>query len=227
MTSLFESKETRAVTIQDPPKENPVREENASKRKLLETAMELIWESSYGSVSVDDICAKSRVNKGSFYHFYRSKSDLTAAAMERHWEHQRSTMDAIFSPSAPALERIDKYCQVVIEDQRRQYETFGKVLGCPFCSVGSELSTRNEQIRLKAEQMNQRTIKYFESAIRDLWIEGLIEVKDITELARAVQSFVTGVLTQAKIENSFRQVEGLDHGVKRLLGLKQEVASIA
>jgi hypothetical protein len=30
-----------------------------------------------------------------------------------------------------------------------------------------------------------------------------------------------------KIENSFKQIEGLHHGVARLLGLKQEVAAAA
>jgi TetR/AcrR family transcriptional regulator, transcriptional repressor for nem operon len=106
-----------------------MKRECESKQKLLEKAMELIWESSYGSVSVDDICAKSGVNKRSFYYFYKSKSDLTAAAMERHWEQQRSIMDAIFSAATPALEQLDRYCQAIIDDQRKQYETFGKVLG--------------------------------------------------------------------------------------------------
>jgi TetR/AcrR family transcriptional repressor of nem operon len=46
----------------------------------------MIWESSYGSVSVDDICTKAGVNKGSFYYAFKSKSDLAVAAFERHWE---------------------------------------------------------------------------------------------------------------------------------------------
>jgi TetR/AcrR family transcriptional repressor of nem operon len=40
-----------------------MKPESETKRKLLETAVELIWESSYGSVSVDDICTKAGVNK--------------------------------------------------------------------------------------------------------------------------------------------------------------------
>src|SRR5271163_1018396 len=187
-----------------------MKQESESKRKLLEAAMEMIWESSYGSVSVDDICTKAGVNKGSFYYAFKSKSDLAVAAFERHWENKRPLMDKIFSPQVPPLERLDNYCQLIIKDQKAKYETFGKMLGCPFCSVGSELSTQDEKIRLKAEQMSQRMIKYNESLVRD-----------IAELAQELYSYVTGVLMQAKIDNNVKHVERLQHGVMRLLGIKQ------
>lgn len=187
--------------------------------------MEMIWESSYGSVSVDDICTKAGVNKGSFYYAFKSKSDLAVAAFERHWEHKQPKLDKIFSAQVPPLERLDNYCQVIIQDQKAKYETFGKMLGCPFCSVGSELSTQDENIRRKADQMSQRMLKYIESLVRDLAAAGLIEVRDITELAQEILSYITGVLMQAKIENNPKHVERLQHGLMRLLGLKQPLAA--
>ncbi len=203
-----------------------MRQESESKRKLLETAMEMIWESSYGSVSVDDICTKAGVNKGSFYYAFKSKSDLAVAAFERHWEHKQPLLDKIFSAQIPPLQRLDNYCQLIIKDQTEKYKSFGKMLGCPFCSVGSELSTQDEKIRLKAEQMSQRMLKYLESLIRDLASAGLIEVKDTTELAQEIGSYITGVLMQAKIDNSVKHVERLQHGVMRLLGLKELTAAV-
>jgi len=189
--------------------------------------MEMIWESSYGSVSVDDICTKAGVNKGSFYYAFKSKSDLAVAAFERHWEHKQPKLDKIFSAQVPPLERLDNYCQLIIQDQKAKYETFGKMLGCPFCSVGSELSTQDENIRRKADQMSQRMLKYIESLIRDLAAAGLIEVKDTAELSQEVGSYITGVLMQAKIENNPKHVERLQHGLMRLLGLKQPLAAVA
>lgn len=204
-----------------------MKQESESKRKLLETAMQMIWESSYGSVSVDDICTRAGVNKGSFYYAFKSKSDLAVAAFERHWENKRPLMDKIFSPQIPPLERLDNYCQSIINSQKEKYQSFGKMLGCPFCSVGSELSTQDEKIRLKADQMTQRMLKYIESLVRDLAAAGLIEVKDTTELAQEIYSYVTGVLMQAKIENNVNHVERLQHGVMRLLGIKQLTAAAA
>ena len=204
-----------------------MKQESESKRKLLETAMAMIWESSYGSVSVEDICIRAGVNKGSFYYAFKSKSDLAVAAFERHWENKRPKLDKIFSPQIPPLDRLDAYCQMIITDQKEKYASFGKMLGCPFCSVGSELSTQDEKIRLKAEQMSVRHIKYLESLVRDLAAAGLIEVKDTSELAQEIYSYVTGVLMQAKIENSVKHVERLQHGVMKLLGIKDLTAAAA
>ena len=198
-----------------------MKQENESKRKLLETAIHMIWESSYGSVSVDDICTKAGVNKGSFYYAFKSKSDLAVAAFERYWETKRAKLDAIFSPQTPPLEQLDKYCAAIIDDQRAKYESFGKMLGCPFCSIGSELSTQDENIRLKAEQITGRMLKYIESLVRDLAAEKLIETRNPVELARELSAYITGVLMQAKIDNNFKHVERLKHGMVRLLGLKQ------
>lgn len=202
-----------------------MKPESETKQKLLTVAMDLIWESSYGSVSVDDICSKAGVNKGSFYHAFKSKSDLAVAAFERQWEHKRPLLDQIFSAQLPPLERLERYCQLIVNDQKQKYQSFGKMLGCPFCSVGSELSTQDEKIRLKAEQMGARSLKYLESLVRDLASEGLVEAKDPRELAEEVLSYITGVLMQAKIENSVKHVERLQHGVMRHLGIKTEAAA--
>jgi len=204
-----------------------VKQESECKRKLLEAAMEMIWESSYGSVSVEDICAKAGVNKGSFYYAFKSKSDLAVAAVERHWENKQPKLDRIFSAQVPPLERLDKYCQMIIDDQRQKYESFGKMLGCPFCSVGSELSTQDEKIRLIADQMTKRRLRYIESLVRDLAAEGHIETRDTAELAQEIGSYITGVLMQAKLENSMKHVERLQHGIMRLLGIKELTATAA
>ena len=203
-----------------------MKPESETKQKLLTVAMDLIWESSYGSVSVDDICTKAGVNKGSFYHAFKSKSDLAVAAFERHWESKRPMMDQIFSAQVTPYERLEKYCQAIINDQKQKYQSFGKMLGCPFCSVGSELSTQDEKIRQKAEQMTLRLRKYLEALIDDLSKDGLIEVQDTTELAEEVLSYITGVLMQAKIENSVKHVERLQAGVMRHLGIKSPSVAV-
>ena len=79
-----------------------MKQESDTKQKLLSVAMDLIWESSYGSVSVDDICTKAGVNKGSFYYAFKSKSDLAVAAFERHWETKRPLLGSNFLRTNPA-----------------------------------------------------------------------------------------------------------------------------
>src|ERR1700733_12505245 len=98
-----------------------------TKQKLIDTALELIWKSSYGSVSVDDICKRADVKKGSFYHFFPSKIDLAIAAMEQSYQTIKPAYDTIFSPETPALERFDRLADFVYEAQQKSATKYGRV----------------------------------------------------------------------------------------------------
>ena len=113
------------------------------KERLTDAAMDLIWENSYGATSVDAICDRAGAKKGSFYYFFKSKSELAAAALEAEWRKRRSDMDRIFSPTVPPLERLDRYFDYVHDSLAERQSKCGSVLGCPLLAVGSEISTQD------------------------------------------------------------------------------------
>ncbi|MBC8572806.1 TetR/AcrR family transcriptional regulator [Jingyaoa shaoxingensis] len=47
-----------------------------TRRKIFNTALNLIKEKGFDKVSVDDICAACGVSKGAFYHHFKSKLDI-------------------------------------------------------------------------------------------------------------------------------------------------------
>ena len=47
-----------------------------TRRKIFNTALNLIKENGFDKVSVDDICAACGVSKGAFYHHFKSKLDI-------------------------------------------------------------------------------------------------------------------------------------------------------
>jgi TetR/AcrR family transcriptional regulator, transcriptional repressor for nem operon len=197
-----------------------------TKTKLLQTALELIWENSYGSVSVDDICGRAAVNKGSFYYAFKSKSELAIAAFEHHWNQKRPILDEIFSSQVAPLARLERYCDYVVEDQLVKYKKFGKLCGCPFSSVGSELSTQDEMIRRKAQELAERSMKYLSATLRDAIAEGSVEAREPVELARESFCYAKGLIMQAKIENDPEILKSLKKGVFRLVAVKP-LAAIA
>jgi TetR/AcrR family transcriptional repressor of nem operon len=201
-----------------------MKSECESKCRLLRMAMELIWESSYGSVSVDDICRAANVNKGSFYHFFPSKSDLTVAAMEADWKAKLPGLDAIFSPQLPPLVRLDRYCDGVIRCQESKLTTYGKICGCPMITLGGELSTQDEKIRLKAAEILQRYLRYLESAIRDAQSEGLVAEGNSREVASRVFSLFQGAMLQAKVLNDLGPLRNLKSNILRVLDTRIEAA---
>ena len=68
-----------------------------AKQRLMDAVLDLIWSGSYGSTTIDQICEKAGVKKGSFYYFFDSKAELAAEAIEASWQEKRSELDGIFS----------------------------------------------------------------------------------------------------------------------------------
>src|SRR5260370_36738782 len=154
-----------------------------SKLKLLRTAHELISQQSYRSVGVDQICEQSGVKKGSFYHFFRTKSDLTVAAYEYYWESFRHTLDRIFSADKPPLDRLDDYFNHGRQSQLVRLQKYGRLLGCPFVFLGSELSTQDESILRLAPKISECTCCNREPTRREAIELGDISAADRKALA--------------------------------------------
>ncbi len=197
-----------------------MKKTSETKEKLLQVAFDLIWDSSYGSVSVDDICKRAGINKGSFYHFFPSKADLAVEAYEEHWKEKRPELDRIFSAQVPALERIQNWCQYIYEGQKQKAEKYGHVCGCPYASVGTEIATQDEKIRIKSEHLMHCGRKYVENAIADAIREGSVTVKDPVTASQRVYSVCLGMLVEARIQNNLDILRDLEPTILGLIGAK-------
>jgi len=191
-------------------------------------ALDLIWEESYGTVTIDDICTRADVKKGSFYYFFKSKADLATEALERMWvEESKPKMDSIFSPSVEPLDRITAYLKHLHEFQAEVKLVHGKVLGCPVMTVGSETCNCQETSVVidKIREIFARKRRYYESAIRDAVASGAIEPCDPAEKAAALSGLVEGILTQARILNDTEIIRALPELAPRILGAKKQTSA--
>jgi len=193
-----------------------------AKQRLIEAIGSLIWVGSYGSTSIDDICAKAGVKKGSFYYFFESKADLAIAAIDAEWQLRRIELDAIFSPVVPPLERFQRLADFVYKSQNDAQQKFGCVLGCPLFALGAEISTQEIKLQKKIEEVLNFKRMYFESAIRDAHAVGLIHAPDAAGKARLLFTFYQGLLTEARIRNDLEVFRDAGRGTLQLLGVAAE-----
>src|SRR5712675_2084892 len=157
-----------------------------AKERLMEAVRELIWTGSYGATTIDQICEKAGVKKGSFYYFFDSKADLAETAIKLDWEQKRSELDSIFSPTVPPMERLQKYCDFCYRFQLQIKTQYGRVLGCPLFSVGCEVSTQEDGLQKQIESILNHKVKYLESAVRDAHAQGVVEAPEAGEKAKTL-----------------------------------------
>lgn len=195
--------------------------------RLMDAALELIWEESYGAVTIDDICKRAEVKKGSFYYFFDSKATLAVAALERMWEQDwKPSLDAQFSPSIDPLKRLTNYLEGIYPRQVERKAKYGKCLGCPVCSVGSEVSTAEVDVSGKIREIISRKRRYYESAIRDAVAEGQIEVCDPVKRTLALVGMIEGLVSQSRIMNDPEVLRELPAMALGLLRVKVPIASL-
>jgi TetR/AcrR family transcriptional repressor of nem operon len=183
---------------------------------------QLIWGGSYGSTTIDDICKKAGVKKGSFYYFFESKADLAAAAIDSDWQERRRELDTIFSPVVPPLERFQRLAEFMYRSQKSVRDMFGRVLGCPLFALGAEVSTREKRLQKKIEEMLGYKRMYLESAIRDAHAAGFISCPDAEQKARVLYTFYQGLLTEARIRNDLEVLRDAGRGALQILGVAEE-----
>src|SRR5207248_2638322 len=183
------------------------------KKRLTDASLDLMWENSYGTTSVDAICERAGAKKGSFYYFFKSKSELTASALEAEWNKNKANMDALFSPTIPPLERFDRYFEHVHDRLAELQQECGSILGCPLLSIGSEVSTQDKVVRDTVDRIFDRKIKYFESAIRDPHAK-----------AKMLFACYHGTLAQARIQNDLELLRNFKKIAMDSLGAKAAAA---
>jgi TetR/AcrR family transcriptional repressor of nem operon len=198
-----------------------------AKVRLMEAVSELIWTGSYGSTTIDQICEKAGVKKGSFYYFFDSKADLALTSLEQEWQRRRTELDSLFSPTIPPLERLRKYCEYGYKLQAEIKKKCGCVLGCPLFSLGSEVSTQEVHLQKKVQGILDYKRKYLETAIRDAHAAGLIHAPDAAGKARTLFVYYQGLLTQARIENSLESLRDSLRGTYDILGVKEQEPVLA
>lgn len=191
-----------------------------TRTRLLEAAHTLIWQNSYSGVSVDDICRRASVNKGSFYHFFPSKNSLAIAALDDHWQQMEPELLKIMAMQVKPGEKIKQLAQFIYQQQKDKYDQVGHVCGCPYAALGSEMSMQDETLRKAVQAKLEHAINYLEKLLGEAAAAGIIDDKHIQEKAREMDMFIIGIMTTARVRNTLDLFKhDLEYGLLRIAGI--------
>jgi len=191
-----------------------------AKQRLMDAIIELVWTGSYGKTTIDLICEKAGVKKGSFCYLLRLQDRSYRHRHPRFLEHvYRPKMDGIFSASVNPLERLKRQADLTYEEQLVKYQQYGHVLGCPLFTLGNEISTQEQELRDLIDQILSTHVRYLETALRDAAAMKLIHCPDPAFMARTLFLYEEGALAEARIKNDIGLLKELWPSVQKLLGI--------
>jgi TetR/AcrR family transcriptional repressor of nem operon len=196
-----------------------------ARERLVDATIDLIWVEGYAAVTVDLICDRANVKKGSFYHFFESKEDLVLAALDAHWASRRPLLDELFSPSRAPLERFKAYFDNIYQRQLQHKKRCGQYLGCFYSAVGLGAAKQHPEIAKRVQSILGNYERYYESALTEAAAKGLVKIDDISGKAKALFAFMEGILLQARLQDDPEIVRDLGRRAFEFLGIAKRHAA--
>lgn len=173
-----------------------------TQQRILDAARQLIYARSYADVGVAEICEQAGVQKGSFYHFYPSKRDLTLAVLDAHYLAFKELMvERAFVADIPPLARLERFARLMYEFQNQIMMDTGRVLGCPVGNLANELASHDETIRGKIEHLFRKSQELVSQVLKEASKNGELPGVNLDATAQAMFAYFEGVMMLAKTRN--------------------------
>jgi len=181
-----------------------------TKQRILASARELIYSRSYSDVGVAEICTHAGVKKGSFYHFFASKQDLTLEVLDNVYINMKENIiEQAFVEDIPPLSRLVRLAEMAYEFQKQLKKETSQILGCPLGNLATELATQHEPIRKKIDHIFSKLQSNITEVLHKAIAAGDIHQINVDATAKAMLAYFEGVLMMAKTQNDAEVIRQL------------------
>ncbi len=195
---------------------------NDTQAKLIESALDLIYQRSYVDVGVQSLCEHAGVKKGNFYYYFASKQDLLVQALDCRAQALKTMLAPVFDKSVPASKRIEHLFEKIYLDQKAYYDKTGFVRGCFFGNLALELSTQDELIRRRVDNILKGLVKLVAETLQELVDAGELAGIDTAWSAQAIVAFLEGVILFAKLRNDPGLILSMANTAKSIVAPQNE-----
>ncbi|WP_255784433.1 TetR/AcrR family transcriptional regulator [Mycobacteroides abscessus] len=100
---------------------------------IVDAAAQMMYQKGVAATSLDDILAASSTGKSQLYHYFKDRSELVKAVVERQTELVLAAQPTL--SQIDSMEGIERWAQAILAN----HEVPGGPFGCPLGSMAAEL----------------------------------------------------------------------------------------
>jgi AcrR family transcriptional regulator len=173
--------------------------------RIIRTAADLFHKQGVRATSPDEIIEASRTGKGQFYHYFESKEGLIHEVLQ-------VLLEAIKNGNSPVQYEINSWKDLEswFDAQIELQKSYGMTRGCPFGTIGNEVTENDELIRqdlgLIFEVVKHKLAAFF---IREKSRGRLARTANENSMAEFCVATIQGAMLMGKISRSSQAVEAI------------------
>lgn len=187
-----------------------------SRERLVAAAAHFFLMGSYHGVGIAEICAAANVQKGTFYHFFPSKTDLLLEVMERRVRQVEEMIGKIAVLKVPAARKIIQIFTMSNatggEGPRDQVPP-----GFFLSNLVLELASTNPPVQAAAKSAFKRWNSAIARIVSDLISEEKLSALDPSDAADAILGLLQGAAIMASAYGDPRKMRAFAHSALSLL----------
>jgi len=174
-----------------------------TRSRIIRAAVDLFHQKGARATSPDEIIEASRTGKGQFYHYFKNKEDLVHQVLQAYVDEIKTGTSRI-DYEVSSWRGLEQWFLAHLRLQQKYHMT----RGCPYGTLGSEVSVDEELIRqdvsLIFELIKRRLAAFF---IREK-AKGRLSVRaDPERMADFCVATIQGAMLMGKVDRSSRPVE--------------------
>jgi TetR/AcrR family transcriptional repressor of nem operon len=187
---------------------------NQSKERILAAAKELFLARGYAATTVDAICEKAELTKGSFYYSFDSKEDLGLAVLD--WSLRRSVQMLASGPHVRITDPVEKAFAFLIHLEKCSPDLWSA--GCLLGSFALELADTNSRMQQVVAEMFQAVADNFAESLQPIAAQYAgKQARASSELADSLLSLIEGSIILAKAHRDPTRIPKAIRGFRRSL----------
>jgi len=171
-----------------------------ARAKLLDATRDLFLSKGYAAATVDEICARAKVSKGSFYHFFKSKEAMGLAVLDGYMQQAHAKfLGGDFTGQTEPKARLQGF---LLQTEASATDLWRN--GCLLGNLAIDLAETNERIRKRVarifDQLTAGVAAIFEPVCAQYASDAKVEAWRLAELYLAT---IEGAIILSRARNDW------------------------